>query len=74
MLKKYQKLYMNKKEFIKKMELRPYQKESVESIFEEWKEHQSTLIVQATGTGKTIVFAEVVKRLNTLNKKILILF
>lgn len=73
MLKKYQKLYMNKKEFIKKMELRPYQKESVESIFEEWKEHKSTLIVQATGTGKTIVFAEVVKRLNTLNKKILIL-
>ncbi len=55
------------------MELRPYQKESVESIFEEWKEHKSTLIVQATGTGKTIVFAEVVKRLNTLNKKILIL-
>lgn len=55
------------------MELRPYQKESVESIFEEWKEHKSTLIVQATGTGKTIVFAEVVKRLNILNKKILIL-
>lgn len=40
------------------MELRPYQ-EKAKRIFEEWnQEHKKTLLVQATGTGKTIVFAK----------------
>ena len=55
------------------MELRPYQEQSVNSVFEEWKEHKSTLVIQATGTGKTIVFSEITKRLREQNKKVLIL-
>lgn len=42
------------------MELRPYQKEAVEAIFQEWeKGNKKTLLVQATGTGKTICFSAV---------------
>ena len=39
------------------MELRPYQKEAVNSVFNEWQNHKSTLIVMPTGLGKTVVFA-----------------
>lgn len=42
--------------------LRPYQQAAVEAIFEDWKEHDSTLVVMPTGTGKTQVFSEVIKR------------
>lgn len=42
------------------MELRPYQKEAKEAIFEEWKKgNNKTLLVLPTGTGKTIVFSGV---------------
>ena len=44
------------------MKLRPYQVESVDSIFEEWKENTSTLLVLPTGCGKTQVFCEVARR------------
>lgn len=45
------------------IELRDYQREAVDKIFEEWGSgHSRTLLVQATGTGKTVVFAEVVRR------------
>ncbi len=45
------------------MGLRPYQREAVEAIFGEWGAGRSrTLLIQATGTGKTVVFAEVVRR------------
>ncbi|WP_314945118.1 DEAD/DEAH box helicase [Olsenella uli] len=45
------------------IELRNYQREAVNKIFEEWGSgHSRTLLVQATGTGKTVVFAEVVRR------------
>lgn len=44
------------------MELRPYQEKAKKRIFEEWNQgHKKTLLVQATGTGKTIVFANVIK-------------
>lgn len=55
------------------VKLRPYQLEAVKAINQQWHEFRSTLLVQATGTGKTIVFAECVRRLLKLNKKILIL-
>src|SRR6266576_1982722 len=42
--------------------LRDYQREAVEAVFEEWKTHNSTLIVQATGLGKTILAAEIIRR------------
>src|SRR5215813_12088037 len=43
-------------------ELRSYQSSAVESVFDHWKEKQSTLIVAATGTGKTETFCEVIRR------------
>lgn len=45
------------------MGLREYQEEAVASVFREWGAgHRSTLLVMATGTGKTTVFTEVVRR------------
>lgn len=45
------------------MRLRPYQSECVDAIFREWEQgHQSTLVVKATGLGKTVTFSEVVRR------------
>ena len=45
------------------MELRPYQRESVEAIEGEWGAGRSrTLLVLPTGCGKTIVMAEVARR------------
>ena len=39
------------------MELRPYQKEAVKAVESAFRDVQSTLIVLATGCGKTIVFS-----------------
>ena len=43
--------------------LRDYQRESVESVFREWGEGQSsTLVCLPTGCGKSVVFSAVIKR------------
>jgi len=42
--------------------LREYQSESIGAAFSEWQDKQSTLIVLPTGTGKTVVAAEIIKR------------
>lgn len=42
--------------------LRDYQVVCADSIFEQWKTHQSTLLSLFTGGGKTIIFAEVIRR------------
>lgn len=42
--------------------LRPYQIEAIEAVFDDWREHKSTVLEMATGTGKTISFCEVIKR------------
>ena len=55
------------------MELRPYQQEAVSAVFHEWESVNSTLVVAATGTGKTILFSTIAKRLVDENKKVLIL-
>ena len=45
------------------MELRPYQKEAKEAIFEQWDSGVSkTLLVLPTGCGKTVVFAKEIGR------------
>ena len=42
------------------MELRPYQKEAKEAVFEQWENGtRRTLLVLPTGCGKTIVFAKI---------------
>lgn len=56
------------------MKLRPYQGEAVERIFEEWQqERRKTLLVLATGCGKTIVFCKVIDRLVQNGERVLIL-
>lgn len=45
------------------IELRPYQEEAVEAVEREWGAGRTrTMLVQATGTGKTVVMAEVARR------------
>lgn len=55
------------------VELRDYQREAVESVLEHWKTDKAALLVQATGTGKTIVFSEIVKRIVDSGGRVLIL-
>lgn len=56
------------------MELRPYQKEAMESIFTEWEKGiQKTLLVLPTGCGKTIVFAKVAEECVKHGDRVLIL-
>lgn len=45
------------------MILRDYQKEASDSVMEEFKEQDSTLGVMYTGGGKTIIFADIIKRM-----------
>ena len=44
------------------MRLRPYQNEAVFGALTQLEEVGSTLIVQPTGTGKTVTFAEIIRR------------
>ena len=44
------------------MILRPYQSAAAEAIFKEWQDNDSTLVVMPTGGGKTILFADVIRR------------
>lgn len=43
--------------------LREYQSQAVESVFKEWEEHRSTLVVAPTGCGKTQMFCEIIRRM-----------
>lgn len=45
------------------MKLRSYQAAAVDGIFEAWRTSRSTLLVQPTGTGKTVTFAHVIHRM-----------
>lgn len=58
---------------MKKMELRPYQQEAKESVFQEWDKVDRTLVVLPTGCGKTIVFAKVTEECVRQGKRVLIL-
>lgn len=51
--------------------LRPYQRTAVAAAFTEWAEHDSTLIVMPTGTGKSVVFADIISRVQP--KRVLVL-
>src|SRR5512136_3286008 len=44
------------------MKLRPYQSAASDAIFKEWQENDSTLVVIPTGGGKTVLFADVIRR------------
>lgn len=51
--------------------LRPYQEAAVASIFEAFEQNRSTLCVAPTGTGKTQIFCEVVRRFHPKRTMIL---
>ena len=56
------------------MELRPYQKEAKEAIFEQWDSGVlKTLLVLPTGCGKTVVFAKVTEECGRKGDRVLIL-
>ena len=61
------------------MKLRPYQQKARQAIHAEWngKTEQGsvdrTLLVQATGTGKTVVFSKVIEDRVKLGDKVLVL-
>lgn len=56
------------------MELRPYQQEAREAIFEQWENGtKKTLLVLPTGCGKTIVFAKVTEDCVRKGDRVLIL-
>jgi superfamily II DNA or RNA helicase len=44
------------------MPLRPYQLKCVESVFREWENVASTMVLLPTGTGKSVIFSEIVRR------------
>lgn len=45
------------------MKLRDYQSKALDSIFKQWDEVSSTLVVMPTGTGKTVLFAGAIERM-----------
>lgn len=55
--------------------LRPYQTEAIEKVFAEFRQVNSTLLVKATGTGKTVVFCEIARQVvnKVPDKKVLVL-
>lgn len=44
------------------MKLRPYQLEAGDGIMREWETNVSTLVVLPTGLGKTVLFADIIRR------------
>ena len=56
------------------MQLRPYQEEAKQAIFEQWKQgNRKTLLVLATGLGKTIVFCSTIEQCVKEGQRALIL-
>ena len=54
------------------MELRPYQKEAKEAVFEQWENGtRKTLLVLPTGCGKTIVFAKMTEECGSQGDRVL---
>jgi superfamily II DNA or RNA helicase len=51
--------------------LRDYQQRCHDAVLKEWQTHRATLVVAATGTGKTIIFAHLIK--STQPKRALVL-
>ena len=57
------------------MELRPYQKEAMDAVINEWdgKGTEKTLVVLPTGCGKTIVFSKIIENRVKLGKRVLVM-
>lgn len=55
------------------MRLRDYQVAAAEGVFREWRDHASTLAVLPTGLGKTVLFAEIIRRMHDMGKRAMVL-
>jgi superfamily II DNA or RNA helicase len=55
------------------VQLRPYQKQKIEEIYEAWQNHRSVMLQMPTGTGKTVLFNQIVKDELAKNSKVLII-
>lgn len=56
------------------MQLRDYQEQAVKAVFTEWADGRlKTLLVCPTGTGKTVIFSEIVRRIVAAGKRVLVL-
>lgn len=55
------------------IKLRPYQLEAKKAIYSEFRQHRSTLLVLATGLGKTVVFTSVIADGLAKGRRILVL-
>jgi len=51
--------------------MRPYQNAAVEAVFKSWEECNSALIVLPTGLGKTVVFSEIVRRMQPVRSMVI---
>ena len=55
------------------MRLRDYQEAAAENVFREWEECASTLAVLPTGLGKTVLFAEIIRRMHERGARAMVL-
>ena len=55
------------------MRLRDYQEAAADGIFREWEEHASALAVLPTGLGKTVLFAEIIRRMHERGARAMVL-
>jgi superfamily II DNA or RNA helicase len=55
------------------MKLRDYQEAAAEGVFQAWEEHTSALAVLPTGLGKTVLFAEIIRRMNERGVRAMVL-
>jgi superfamily II DNA or RNA helicase len=53
--------------------MRPYQEEAVAATIKAINEKLDPLLIMATGTGKTVVFAEVIKRIASVDRRSLVM-
>lgn len=52
------------------MKLRDYQERAVESVLTKWETDRSTVVVLPTGCGKTVVFSDIIRRLQAPSDKV----
>lgn len=55
------------------MKLRDYQELAAEGVFREWEDHTSALAVLPTGLGKTVLFAEIIRRMHERGARAMVL-
>ena len=55
------------------MKMRDYQDAACEGVFRAWEEHTSALAVLPTGLGKTVLFAEVIRRMHGRGARAMVL-